>query len=202
MKAGKLFSSLKQGDPQAVAIACGLFFLLAVSWFSWTLFTADNGESLPLAAGRPRPPLPTPTPLSAFIETQQNLKTDDKAPNPFFRNAPRERPTPGPDSVERNRPTPVAPPTPPPPPPTPTPQPPPPETVTYVFKGMIRRPYGETGALVGNAKNATSKYVKAGDELPPLRVLSVRADALELQINQDPPVLLSRGIPQTFPVTP
>lgn len=205
-KPGKLFESLKQGDPRAVAATAALLFLFAVCWFSWTLLTPPAEEPLPMGRdARRAPPPPEETPLGAIIRGQQSLAAAERAPNPFHHEAP-ERPAPPPRPTRKpENETPRPPPDkgngdePKPPPKDPGPKP---VRVSYVYKGMLRRPDGEVVALVANPKNGTSRYLREGDELKPLTLESIAPSGLEVRQGDEPLMFMPRGEVRTFEQMP
>lgn len=211
-----LFQSLKQGDPQAIAVMSVLVFVLSVGWFSWSTYGPSAQEDFnPVGGGRPRPPVPTATPLSTFIEAQQKFQTGEDPVNPFHlpwspptprpprERTPRENTDSGnsqnrnndnrPDQATQDKPprAPAA---------TPTPKPTPIPRVTYVYKGTITRPDGGTVALVVNAKNGSSHFVSVDGTLPPLTVRSITPDILESTHPDGTLVRMPRGEPHTFEV--
>ncbi|MCC5848678.1 MAG: hypothetical protein JJU29_11330 [Verrucomicrobia bacterium] len=201
MKIRALFHELKHGDPKAIAVMSVIVFLATSLWFSWNLYASSRRAAPEIGEGRVRTPQPTPTPLSTFVLAQQELKVGEDPPNPFHLPYVRRRPPVRPDRGDRTeRPDPpVRPPPPPRPDPEPEPPPPPPrETVTYVYRGMIRRPDGNRAAMVHNPRTGNSMFLQAGAALPPLTVVNVDTETLELAGEDDMPVILNRGEPQTF----
>ncbi len=198
----KLIQSLKEGDPQAIAITSVLVFFGCACWFSWTLLMGNREEALPFGSSRNQAPQPTPTPLSAMIMEQQALDPGERPPNPFYKAAPRPRnpkPTPKPDKPRNPRqPRPKATPRPTPPEELPPPTPVPPETVTYLYAGVLTRPDGSTVAFVRRPKQGDALILKEGEALPPFTLLQIGKDNIEVQLGEDPPVLLQRGETNTF----
>ncbi len=200
MKLRSLFHELKHGDPQAIAVMSVLVFVATSMWFSWNLYASSRRAAPEIGEGRARPPQPTPTPLSTFVLAQQEMKVGEEPPNPFHLPYVRRRPPVRPDRGDRPD-RPVRPPPPPEPEPEPepeTPPPPPRETVTYVYRGMIRRPDGNRAAMIHNPMTGNSVFLQAGAEIPPLTLVNVDMETLELLGEDDMPVTLKRGEPQTF----
>lgn len=198
MKPGSIFQGLKNGDPRAVAAVSALVFFGSVLWFSWTMFGGGGSQPLPVGDGRPPASPPRPTPLGEVILAQQELQLPDQPPNPFFRPYVRVR---RPDPPPRRPDPPPRRPDPPPRPQPPEPEPPPPPprpVVTYVFRGMIRRPDGTRAALVHNAATGANLFVIPGSELPPYSVVAVDADTVHLSGEGETTTQLLRGEPQTF----
>ena len=198
MKFRNLFQNLKQGDPQAVAAVSVIVFFGTVVWFSWYLYSAAQISVPEMGGGRPPAPQPTPTPFSTFVLAQQEMALGENPPNPFHLRHVRQRPPRQPRPERQPPPQRPDPPPRPEPPPRAEPPPPPRETVTYEFRGMLRRPDGTRVAQVRNVTAGTSLFVAAGAELPPLTVAGVEMDRIELSIGDDTPVFLERGESQTF----
>jgi hypothetical protein len=202
----KLIESLKHGDPQSIAITVVFAFFLSVLWFSWTMFFPPEEETIPFTQ-RNNISMETPEALlSQTLAQQQEGFKGDASLNPFFLEVPKPKPRPprdpGPsDNNGGNEPKPTPEPRPTRPPrPQPEPEKP---TVTYVFQGMLTRPDNVDVAFIQIPKEGKSAYVKSGDVLGPLTIVTVLKEGVEVQSDpQKPSFLLLPGEPQTFDYSP
>ncbi len=196
--ARKAWNSLKEGDPQAVAVLAILLFLTSVGWFVHTLRAESEEVDFPAAGGGMRAPVATPTPFSAYIEAEQAFRTGEKPPNPFHlpwqpRTPPKTETKP--EVVEQV--APVRPPR-----PTPVPPPVPIPSVTYLFQGTMTRPDGVRVALVAEPKEGRSHFLASGDSLGAFTVGDIGLDQLLLRKGEGDPLALRRGEVQTIELSP
>ncbi|MEX2607554.1 MAG: hypothetical protein WD708_09425 [Kiritimatiellia bacterium] len=205
MSPGKRFSSLKHGDPRAVAFTAVAVFCVSVGWFSWTLFNPQLTENLPLGTGADRRPAADGEfRLSQLIQDQQTADIPGSIPNPFYRtppDRPAKRPARTPTQTENGsgkttettaNAEPGKKPVPPPPPP------PPPEPVTrpvdITFHGMLIRPDQAAVALISTSDESRRRFLLLGDTLLDRYTIgSITSDGLELQTVDGSPEHLSRG---------
>lgn len=209
---GKLFTSLKHGDPQAVALTAVVVFCVSVGWFAWTLLNPQLTENLPLGTGADRREAPTEdVRLSSLIEEQQTADIPDSVPNPFYRSPPerrQRRPT-GNQNQTNNQnsddtkdpekpeePEEPEKPKPPPPPPEPTTRP-----VDITFHGMLIRPDGAKAALISTSDDPRQRFLAIGDSLPgPFTIGSITSGSLELQSETGTPEHFERGKTRTLEI--
>lgn len=208
MSPRKLISSLKHGDPRAVAFSAVAVFCVSVGWFSWTLLNPQLGETLPLGTGADRRAAPAEAfQLSQLIQEQQRADTPESIPNPFYRTPPERgaRRPPGNQNQggtqnEKEAETaankePEKKPDPPPPPEPAT------RPVDITFHGMMVRPDEATVALISTSDGPRRRFLAVGDDLLNVFTIgSVTSDSLELQLGEGAPEHLSRGQTRTLEI--
>jgi hypothetical protein len=198
----KLFTSMKHGDPKAMALTAVTVFCVSVGWFSWTLLVPPASEPLPLGSMPGRQAAPGEgVHLSKLIQEQQTAKIPESDPNPFYRKPP-GRPARQPNRSRDKRDTeesvtegsrrtgPAAESRPPPPPPPPEPTT---RTLEITFHGMLTRPDHTTVAMITTSDDPRSRFVKVGDELATMTIGSITSDSLEIQQERGQPEFLGRG---------
>lgn len=204
----KLFRSLKHGDPQAVAVTAVVLFFLSVCWFSWTLLAPRKTEPLPLGGGRQgRQSAAVDPSLREVLDIQRAYLTPGDVPNPFFREppaqpTPRERPPRNPPPANPNtgnNPNPNK------PSPNPQPNPPPVATpstrpLTLCYLGLLKRPDGNTVALISIAEENSQRFIRIGDQLASFTIIAISPEGIQIQEPNGPAIFLPRGNPQRFEV--
>lgn len=197
----KLFRSLKHGDPQAIAIAAVLVFLVSVCWFSYTLLFPPDDGTLPLgASGRRQPPPANEVSLSQILDNQRSYLTPADAPNPFYRVPPRvkPRPTPKPDTNKNPRET-----KPKPNPPTktpPKPQGPKTKPLTLTYKGLMRRPDQSTVAVIHVAEENQQRFIQVGGQLNAFIINEITQEGVQIQEEKGPMIFIPFGETKRFEV--
>lgn len=203
----KLFSSLKHGDPQAVAVTAVMVFFLSVCWFSWTFLSSQNTGKLPLGTGRARAGSPPDSfSLQDVLAQQRGFVTPDHSPNPFFKEPPEQRsrnprnqrpPRNNRTQASEDNPVPT---TNNPPPPRKTDPEPQTRSLTLTYKGTLTRPDRQTVALVSVEESGKQFFLKKGEKLDIFRLTEMTTDSIRLQPDEGPTLFIPRGKAKTVKV--
>lgn len=197
--------SLKQGDPQALAVLAGIAFSASVCWFSWTLLFPAQPDAPPGSGIGQRPvPVPTSVSLQEMLAAQREIDPPTEVLNPFFKSAPprrtrgnRRNQNDGNDEATADKPS------------EPDPAdgqetenpratasaPPEPTTrlVEVQYRGMLTRPDRTTVGLIAMPGESREEFIAVGDSLFGHEVMGISPEGIALQEGNGPMEVVPRG---------